>query len=200
MAQSITSINALLVRIKTTNSTLLPALQKLGFDTQLSLGAEQEYTVKTLINSINALTIQLLTITSNRQQFIHRTNFKERLDIESNLKELHDCLEKSKQMLSEIDSATNTCDASLTLMYTLNGGQAQRLALFEAVHFIESIKPYCRILESITTQERIHALSAVLESILSKTASAETITGNNNTLTEEKAHAVALSQRLMSHG
>ena len=46
MAQTIASINSLLVGLKTVNSSLLVKLQHLGFKTSLPLGEEQEYTVK----------------------------------------------------------------------------------------------------------------------------------------------------------
>ena len=77
MVKSIAVINALLVDIKTINNTLLIGLQNAGFNTELQFGPEQEYNLKSLLDGIDTLVIQLLTITANRNQFLQRTSFSE---------------------------------------------------------------------------------------------------------------------------
>ena len=173
MANSITTINSLLVGLKTANNHLLLKLQQLGFDTSLTLGPEQEYTVKTLVHSINNLSIHFLTITAKRTQFVQRTSFSERKEIESCLNYLYDCLQQTQQELSEFNSEKNQCNVALALSYTNDRGQNISLKLLDEVHYIDLLKPYSRMLEMVTAQERIHPLSAVLETLLSKETSAK---------------------------
>lgn len=195
MAKSIASINSLLVNVKTINNSLLIKLQQLGFSTALNLGAEQEYTVKTLINAIDTLTVQFLTITANRNQFIQRTSYKERMEIESCLNSLLSCLQHTEQELVEFHPVDYQCDKNLALFYTTDKNERRCLKLVDAVHYIDLIKPYCRMLEMIIAQERIHALSAVLETLLSKENTA--IIESDNELTEEQSNALELSQYLI---
>ncbi len=196
MANSITTINSLLVGLKTANNHLLLKLQQLGFDTSLTLGPEQEYTVKTLIQSINNLSIQFLTITAKRTQFVQRTSFSERKEIESCLNYLHDCLQQTQQELSEFNTEKNQCNGALALSYTNDHGQNISLKLLDAVHYIDLLKPYSRMLEMVTAQERIHALSAVLETLLSKETSAKA-EYDDAELTDEQSGALQLSQYLI---
>jgi len=195
MAKSIASINSLLVHIKTINSSLLIKLQKLGFNTNLLLGAEQEYTVKTLIYAIDTLSIQFLTITANRNQFIQRTSYSERMQIELCLNNLLSCLQQTQIELAEFNAEINTCNAHLALFFTPNNAQMKSLTLLNSVHFIDEIKPYCRMLEMIIAQERIHALSAVLETLLSQENTQ--LNDNNQELTNEQSSALELSQYLI---
>lgn len=195
MAQTIASINSLLVGLKTVNSSLLVKLQHLGFKTSLPLGEEQEYTVKSLILSIDTLAIQFLMITANRNQFLQRTSYKERLDIESCLTSLLSCLKLTQNELNEFHPISNHCNSTQALAYTAEDGQHYELNLLKAIHYIEQIKPYCRMLEMIIAQERIHALSAVLETLLSKEV--EPITEEDHDLTNEQSNALELSQYLI---
>lgn len=195
MAQTIASINSLLVGLKTVNSSLLIKLQQLGFNTNLTLGSENEYTVKSLIFTIDNLSIQFLTITSNRNQFIQRTSYKERLDIESSLSNLLSCLKQTQNQLNEYHPISNHCDQKQALCYTSETGEHRSLKLLEAVFYIDLIKPYCRMLETIIAQERIHALSAVLETLLSKDT--KTIAEEDSDLTDEQSNALELSQYLI---
>jgi len=195
MPKSITSINALLVGLKTVNNSLLVKLQQLGFDTSLSLGAEHEYTVKTLIHTIDTLSIQFLTITAKRNQFIQRTSFNERKEIESCLNNLQLCLSKTQAELSEFNPANYQCDNSRALFYSRDNGEYCSLPLLDAVHYIDLIKPYSRMLEMVIAQERIHALSAVLETLLNKDQ--VKMAEEDNELTEEQSNALQLSQYLI---
>jgi len=195
MAKSIASINSLLVSLKTINSGLPIKLLQLGFNTNLKLGAEQEYTVKTLLNAIDTLAIQFLTITANRSQFIQRTSYNERMEIESCLNSLLSCLQQTKHTLEHLQTTGYHCDANLALFYTSEKNEHCSLKLLDTVHFIDLIKPYCRMLEMIIAQERIHALSAVLETMLSKDHLA--LTEKDNELTEEQSSAIELSQYLI---
>lgn len=195
MAKTIASINSLLVGLKTVNSSLLIKLQQLGFNTSLTLGEEQEYTVKSLILAIDTLSIQFLTITANRHQFIQRTSYKERLDIESCLSKLLLCLKQTQNELNEYHPVSNHCDSELALFYTSESGEHRSLKLLDAVCYIDLIKPYCRMLEMVIAQERIHALSAVLETLLSKDS--KTITDEEGELTNEQSNALELSQYLI---
>lgn len=195
MAKSIASINSLLVSIKTVNGALLVKLQQLGFDCNLSLGAEHEYTIKTLLLAIDNLSIQFLTITAKRNQFIQRTSFKERKDIESSLHGLHHCLLKTQQELTEFDPVNSTCNETLALAFTAHSGERRNLSLLDATHYVELVKPYARMLETVIAQERIHALSAVLETLLSKENSKQV--EQDNELTDEQTSALELSQYLI---
>ena len=195
MAQSITSINSLLINLKTVNRSLPIKLQQLGFDTSLSLGAEQEYTVKTLINAIDSLAIQFLTLTAKRNQFIQRTSYNERKEIESYLQQLFICLEQTQQQLADFQPDSDRCDDTAALTYRRNG-EIQHLSLLEAVPQIDLIKPYSRMLDMVTAHERIHALSAVLETLLSKQQQQinEVV---DSELTREQSDALQLSQYLI---
>jgi len=195
MAKSIASINSLLVSLKTVNNALPIKLQQLGFNTSLKLGAEHEYTVKTLLNAIDTLAIQFLTITANRSQFIQRTSYNERMEIESCLNSLLSCLQLTKQELDGLRETEFQCDNILALYYTSDKNEPCSLKLLDSVHFIDLIKPYCRMLEMIIAQERIHALSAVLETMLSKESLS--LKEKDNELTEEQSNAIELSQYLI---
>ena len=195
MAKSIASINSLLVSLKTVNNSLLIKLQQLGFNTNLTLGSEQEYTVKSLVHAIDTLAIQFLMITANRNQFIQRTSYNERMEIESCLNSLLSCLQQTKQELTDFNQAEFQCDQNLALFYTTENNDQRSLKLLDAIHFIDLIKPYCRMLEMIIAQERIHALSAVLETLLSKENAAQA--EKDNELTEEQSNALELSQYLI---
>jgi len=196
MANSITSINSLLVSLKTANSGLLPKLQQLGFNTNLTLGPEQEYTVKTLIHTIDNLSIQFLTITAKRNQFVQRTSFNERKEIESCLNYLHSCLEQTQRELDELNTENHLCSKKLALSYTNDSEQNFSLRLLDAVHYIDLLKPYSRMLEMVTAQERIHALSAVLETLLNK-EQASKADYEDAELTSEQSGALQLSQYLI---
>ena len=195
MAKSIASINSLLVSLKTVNNALPIKLQQLGFNTSLKLGAEHEYTVKTLLNAIDTLAIQFLTITANRSQFIQRTSYNERMEIESCLNSLLSCLQLTKQELEGLQETEFQCDNILALYYTSDKNEQCSLKLLDSVHFIDLIKPYCRMLEMIIAQERIHALSAVLETMLNKESLS--LTEKDSELTEEQSNAIELSQYLI---
>lgn len=195
MAKSIASINSLLVGSKTVNSSLLVKLQQLGFNTNLSLGAEQEYTIRSLINAIDTLTIQFLTITAKRNQFIQRTSYGERKEIEYCLSNLLQCLENTQQDLNEFHPADYQCSETLALCYVTNTGEQRNLKLLEAVHYVDLMKPYSRMLEMVIAQERIHALSAVLETLLSKEHNKPPV--EDNELTDEQSSALQLSQYLI---
>jgi len=195
MAKSITSINSLLVSLKTINSALPMKLLQLGFNINLRLGTEREYTVKTLLSAIDTLAIQFLTITANRNQFIQRTSYNERMEIESCLNSLLSCLQQTKQTLEHLQDTKFECDANLTLFYTSEKNEHCSLKLLDTVHFIDLIKPFCRMLEMIIAQERIHALSAVLETMLNKDTIS--MTEKDNELTDEQSSAIELSQYLM---
>jgi len=198
MINSITSINSLLVGLKTASSCLLPRLQELGFNTSLTLGPEQEYSVKTLIHTIDSLAIQFLTITAKRNQFVQRTSFTERKEIESCLNYLYNCLEQTQLELAELNKENFQCSEELALSYTNNSGQNTSLKLLDAVHYIDSLKPYSRMLEMVTAQERIHALSAVLETLLSKEqATKADFEDSDSELTTEQSGALELSQYLI---
>lgn len=195
MAQSITSINSLLINLKTVNRSLPIKLQQLGFDTSLSLGAEQEYTVKTLINAIDSLAIQFLTLTAKRNQFIQRTSYYERKEIEACLQQLFICLEQTQQQLADFQPDNDRCDHSSALTYQHNG-ETRQLSLLDAGQQIDLIKPYSRMLDMVTAHERIHALSAVLETLLSKQQqqASEVV---ESELTREQSDALQLSQYLI---
>jgi len=196
MANSITSINSLLVGLKTANSSLLHKLQQLGFNTSLTLGPEEEYSVKTLIHTIDNLSIQFLTITAKRNQFVQRTSFTERKEIESCLNYLHSCLEQTQLELGEFNKEDCQCSEDLALSYTNNNSQSISLRLLDAVHYIDLLKPYSRMLEMVTAQERIHALSAVLETLLNK-EHATKADFEDSELTAEQSGALELSQYLL---
>ncbi|VAW56375.1 hypothetical protein MNBD_GAMMA07-574 [hydrothermal vent metagenome] len=195
MTNSIASINSLLVGLKNVNGSLLIKLHQLGFNTNLSLGAEQEYTVKTLVNAINTLTIQLLTITSNRSQFIQRTSYPERLEIESCLNSLLSCTQQTKQELNGLQRTQFQCDSNKALCYISNENDLCCFKLLDTLQFIDLIKPYCRMLEMIIAEERIHALSAVIDTLMNKQDA--TIIERDNELTEEQYGALELSHYLM---
>ncbi|VAW70271.1 hypothetical protein MNBD_GAMMA09-1609 [hydrothermal vent metagenome] len=194
MTKSIASITSLLVNLKTVNCSLLIKLRQLGFDPELTLGAEKEYTVKTLINAIDTLSIQFLTITANHNQFLQRTSYNERKTIEDCLKSLYQCLLQTQQELIEFHPAEYQCHSTHALAYISDNGENRKLKLLDAAHYIDQIKPYCRMLEMIVAHERIHALSAVLENLLSRDTK---ILDEENELTEEQSNALELSQYLI---
>ncbi len=202
MARSIASINSLLVGLKTVSSSLLIKLQQLGFNTNLPLGEEHEYTVKTLIYSIDNLAIQFLTITANRSQFIQRTSYSERKEIESYLNSLLSCMQQTQETLGTLSNETSIfCDQMNALHYTVDERRYYSLNLIDAVLYLDLLKPYSRMLEMVTAQERIHALSAVLETLLSNSqkqpTAAASYTDVDNELTDEQSSALELSQYLI---
>ncbi len=195
MTNSIASINSLLVGLKTINSTLLIKFHQQGFNTNLCLGAENEYTVKTLVNTINTLSLQLLTITSNRNEFIQRTSYPERMEIKTCLNNLLSCVQQTKQELSDIQLTHFQCDNNRALSYITETGDIRSLRLLDTLQFIDMVKPYCRMLEMIIAQERIHALSAVIDILMNKQDNS--IIENANELTEEQSDALEMPHYLM---
>lgn len=195
MARSIASINSLLVGLKTISGTLLLRLNQLGFDSRLTLGEEHEYTVKSFICSIESMAIQLLTITASRNQFIQRTSYNERKEIESCLSSLLICAQQTQEQLNTLTPETIQCDKTEALSY-MSKGVSHQLKLKDAVVYLDLLKPYSRMLEIVTSQERIHALSAILEGLLSRDPIYQ---GNlaDSELTDEQYNALQLSQYLM---
>ncbi len=150
---TITTINQLLVHIKTANHAIPSLLRKCHYDMEQAVGYENEYTIASLLTITDSLVVQLLTMTAKRQQFLRQTSYNERKDIQSQLNKLHKCLSETLEILQNARSLnTNIPD----------------LPLLEAPLFIDALKPYSRMIELITAQERIHALSAVLENLLSR--------------------------------
>ncbi|VAW72078.1 hypothetical protein MNBD_GAMMA10-2326 [hydrothermal vent metagenome] len=194
MARSIASINSLLVNVKTLNATLLVKLKQLGFNPDLTLGAEKEYTVKTLIQSIDTLAIQFLTATANSRQFVQRTCYAERQTIISCLGNLHTCLLQTQQDLQRIQPTMFQCHAVHALVYTDERAEQHSLKLLQAAQYLDAIKPCYRLLEMISAHERIHAISAVLENIISQD---NEISDDEIDLTEEQSNALELSQYLI---
>ena len=191
---SLAIINSLLVDIKTINNSLLIQLQKAGFNTQLQFGPDDEYNTKTLIQTIETMVIHFLTITANRHQFLQRTSFAERKDMESRLKGLYISLKESQNTLQLITADSLETVTNQPLSYLSNEGEIQQLPLIESITYIDMLKPYSRMLELIIAQERIHALSAVLETLLHTSPSTDHIkTHDDDDLTDEQHKALELS-------
>ena len=80
------------------------------------------------------------------------------------------------------------------LGYTDESGEALQLPMVNAVDYIDMLKPYCRMLELMIAQERIHALSAVLENLLHKEHTSRQLDqDDDHELTEEQDQALQLS-------
>jgi hypothetical protein len=193
MSKSIAAINTILVDIKTVNNSLLPKLQQTGFKVTHHVGYEDEYTIKTLISSTDTLIIHFLTITASRNQFIQRTSYAERKEIESLLQKLYVCLKQTDNTLLLFNIEHNKIQNDKPLGYTDETGNTSQLPLVNAVDYIDMLKPYCRMLELIIAQERIHALSAVLENMLQKAPSTTQFDHDDHDLTEEQDSALQLS-------
>ena len=147
------TINQLLVHIKTANHAIPPLLRKHQYDMEQLIGYENEYTINSLLSITDSLVIQLLTMTARRHQFLRQTSYTERKNIQNQLSQLHNCLSETLEILQNTETL-NTAIPDLPLL--------------EAPLFIDALKPYSRMIELITAQERIHALSAVLENLLSR--------------------------------
>jgi biotin operon repressor len=202
MSLSTSKINSVLVDIKTMNNSLLLRLQQSGFDSSQLIGSENEYSVKSLLHHIDALALQFLTITANREQFIQRTSHQERLDIHNHLRNLYICLKQTHNTLDMLSDGNVQIDLnnqlSKPLAYLTEQGAYESLILVKAVDYIEALKPYGRMLDLVIAQQRIHALSAVLETLLFKeqaTASIDML--EDHGLTEEQANALELSRYLI---
>ena len=192
---SLAIINSLLVDIKTVNNSLFIQLQEAGFNTQLQFGPDDEYNIKTLIQAIENMAIHFLTITANRQQFLQRTSFTERKDMEKLLKKLYICLKESQNQLQLFTTVPLKVITNQPLTYRTNDGDSKQLPLMESINYIDLLKPYSRMLELIIAQERIHALSAVLETLLhtSPSTTDHIKPHDDHDLTEEQQDALALS-------
>jgi hypothetical protein len=198
MSQSIASINALLVDIKTVNNSLLVKLQQAGFNTTLHLGHEHEYTIKSLLHRTDTLAIHFLTITANRDQFMQRTGFAERKEIESILQELRSSLKETHNTLYHINQHRPEIITNKALTYQTTSGKIAQLPLTQCIDYIDMLKPYCRMLELVTAQERIHALSSVLETLLQKDQQSIPFHHDDDTdLTDEQNSALQLSHYLV---
>lgn len=198
MIESIARINALLVDIKTINNSLSVKLQKAGFNIAATLGHEQEYTVTTLLSSIDTLAVHFLTITASRHQFIQRTSYAERLDTQHCLQALYDCLKQTRDTLDNFEQRQLIPVEDYPLCYEDRHGEQQTLLLWKAVEYIDQLKPYSRMLELIIAQERIHALSSVLEVLLHRETSTTALGhDDDHELTEEQSNALELSHYLI---
>lgn len=198
MSLSTSKINSVLVDIKTLNNSLLLRLQQAGFDSSQMLGPENEYTVKSLLHHIDALALQFLTITANRDQFIQRTSHQERLHIHSHLRDLFICLKQTHNTLDSMAENHLHTEITRPLTYITEQGVCESLILVKAIDYIEAMKPYGRMLELVIAQQRIHALSAVLETLLFKEHATSSIDMlDDHELTEEQANALELSRYLI---
>lgn len=194
---TIANINAFLVKIRSENASLISRMQKSGFSSEGLLGIEQEYTVSGLCHFIDSLVIQFLTITSNRNQFIQRTSYAERKQIEKLFQKLLVCIEQTHQQLDELKQNEYDIDESEALAFEM-GGRTQRLMLALAVDVIDQLKPSIRMLELVTAQQRIHALSAVLETLLHKEPAMLNLQSDEDyELTDEQQRALELSHYLI---
>jgi len=173
---TMTAINQLLVDIKTTNHTITPLLRKAQYDLEQDIGFENEYSIRSLLNIIDGLVIQLLTMTAKRQQFLNQTAYTERKSMQNQLANLSRCLLETQQQLQQQSS--------------------DDLALLEAPLFVDALKPFSRMIELVTAQERIHALSAVLESLLSREFTPNA-TLDDCELSDEQNSALTLSHFLV---
>lgn len=198
MIKSIASINSLLVDIKTANNPLPVKLQHCGFDINGTIGAENEYTVQTLLQSIDALAIQFLTITASRKQFIQRTSYSERKQVEAHLGKLFMCLSNTQEILDTFKQNHLRVHEHSVLDYCMADGTVKTLPLAQALEYLDMLKPFSRMLELVTAQERIHALSAVLETLLNKEyASSSLEHEDDHELTVEQHNALELSNYLI---
>ena len=191
---SLATINSLLVDIKTINNSLFINLQEAGFNTQLHFGHDDEYTIKTLTQTIESMVIHFLTITANRHQFLQRTSFAERKDIESLLQHLYISMKETQNLLLILNSESVITAENQPLSYLSSNGENRQLPLIESISCIDLLKPYSRMLELIIAQERIHALSAVLETLLDTSSSTDHIkTHDDHDLTREQQDTLELS-------
>jgi len=198
MSQTTAKINASLVDIKTLNHSLSRRLHQTGFNTEQTLGAEHEYTVKTLLNDIDSLAVQFLTITANREQFIQRTRHSERMEMQTILRSLLICLKQTSNTLDLINNKQLKLCAEHTLCYITEQGERESLILVKAVDYLDAIKPHARLLELVIAQQRIHALSAVLETLLQHEQSAAPVYADDEEeLTGEQIRALELSRYLI---
>ena len=202
MSISTSKINSVLIDIKTLNNSLLLRLQQAGFDSSQLMGPENEYTVKSLLNHIDALALQFLTITASREQFIQRTAFQERLDIYNHFRNLFICLKQTHNTLDLI--VENKLKVEIAsplpkpLSYITDRNVYESLVLIKAVDYIEALKPFGRMLDLVIAQQRIHALSAVLETLLFKEHAMSSFDMlEDSGLTEEQTNALELSRYLI---
>ncbi len=198
MIKSIANINALLVDIKTVNNLLSIKLQQAGFDLNRCLGNEDEYTVSSLLHSIDTLAVQFLTITASRNQFIQRTSYIERQQIESYLRKMFVCLKQTQNTLLQLSETDYKVIGDKALTYSIDTEEAAQLLLTRSIEYIDLLKPYTRMLELVIAQERIHALSAVLETLLHKDNNQSNLEQEEYAeLTEEQNNALELSHFLI---
>ncbi len=199
MINSLTTINSLLVETKKLTASLQHKLQQAGFDTSLTIGLENEYTIQSLISTIESLTLQFLTITASRSQFIQRTSYVERKQIESYLQKLLVCIRQTNNTLELLKQQPYEIKKNLSLCFTTEEDGLSQLALANAIEYIDLLKPFTRMLELVIAQERIHALSAVLEALLQKDHTIPEYHGqdSDHELTEEQSNALELSHYLI---
>ncbi len=174
---TMTAINQLLVDIKTSSHSVSGLLRKTHYDIDQVIGFENEYSIRSLLNIIDSLVIQLLSMTAKRQQFLRQTAYTERKSIKTQLANLSRCL--------------------LDTQAQLHNNNSQDLPLLEAPIFVDALKPFSRMVELVTAQERIHALSAVLENLLSREFNNHHETLDDCELTDEQSSALALSHFLV---
>lgn len=197
MINSITAINTWLVDIKTVKTSLLINLQQAGFNTQMAVGPEEEYSIKSLVHGLDSMTAQMLSISTNREQFIHRASFSERKKIESFLQKLFICLKQTSNTLELLKSKDFQVQKALPLCYKTETDGICQLPLVNAVEYLDQLKPYLRMLELIIAQERIHALSSVLETLLQKPVVSYESVSADSELTEDQQNALELSHYLV---
>ena len=199
MINSLTAINSLLVETKTLTATLQLKLYQAGFDTGLTIGLENEYTIQSLINTVESLTLQFLTITASSNQFIQRTSYAERKQIESYLQKLLVCIRQTSNTLELLKNQPYEIKKNLSLCFITEEDGLSQLALANAIEYIDLLKPFTRMLELVIAQERILALSAVLEALLQKdhTAPEYNNEDSDHELTEEQSDALELSHYLV---
>lgn len=103
-------------------------------------------------------------------------------------------MKETQNLLLILNSESVMTAETQPLSYLSSKGENRQLPLIESISCIDLLKPYSRMLELIIAQERIHALSAVLETLLDTSSSTDHIkTHDDHDLTREQHDTLELS-------
>jgi hypothetical protein len=144
--------------------------------------------------------LQFLTITASRSQFLQRTGYTERQEIESCLHQLFTCLKQTENTLLRLSDKARMTNSEQReeLEFHHLDFENDQLPLYQTIDYLDKLKPYSRILELVVAQERIHALSSVLETLLYKrTMASAAAREEDHELTQEQYNALELSHYLI---
>lgn len=173
--QSVGSISENIILIKDQLKPLPTRLKRCGFNLNIKLGHENEYSVLGLIGGMNAILTDLTTIVKNASRFIQFTTYSERQAIAQNLSEITARLKSTYGVLDSFEASGFQALGTNALYYQAPTGTASFLPFAETFSYLDNIKPLLRNLKIRHDPERMEQLFSQLDELQRRSSEIENI-------------------------